>query len=40
VTVTGSSGDGSHSSQALQRLEEEQLVRDFINKLEIANGLK
>lgn len=40
MTVTGSSGDGSHFSPGLQRLEEEELVRDFINKLEIANGLK
>jgi hypothetical protein len=39
VTVTGSSGDGSHSSPTLRRLEE-QLVRDFVDKLEIANGLK
>lgn len=36
MTVTGSSGDGNHSSPALQ----EQLFRNFINKLEIANGLK
>jgi hypothetical protein len=40
VTVTDSSGDGSHSSPVLQSLEEEMLVRDFINKLLLSNGLK
>lgn len=40
MAVTDSSGDDSHSSPALHSIEEELLVRDFINKLEIANGLK
>ena len=40
TTVTESSGDDSYHSSALRRLEERLLVRNFINRLEIADGLK
>lgn len=40
TTVTESSVDGSYSSSVLQRLKAELLVTDFINQLEIADGLK
>jgi len=40
MTVTESSGDDSYYSSALWRLEEQLLVRNFINRLEIADGLK
>ena len=40
TAVTESSGDDSHYSSALQRLQERLLVRNFINRLEIADGLK
>jgi len=40
TAVTESSGDDSYHSSALQRLQERLLVRNFINRLEIADGLK
>ena len=40
TAVTKSSGDDSYHSSALQRLQERLLVRNFINRLEIADGLK
>jgi hypothetical protein len=40
ATVTESSGHGSHSSSVLEGPDAELLVRDLINKLEVANGLK
>ena len=40
ATVTESSRDGSYCSSVLQHLEAELLVRDLINKLEVADGLK
>ena len=40
TTVTESSGDDSYHSSALRRLEERLLVRNFINRLKIADGLK
>jgi len=39
TAVTESSGDDSYHL-ALQRLQERLLVRNFINRLEIADGLK
>jgi hypothetical protein len=40
ATVTESSVHGSYSSSVLEGLEAELLVRDLINKLEVADGLK
>src|SRR5215469_18654206 len=40
TAVTESSGDDSYHSSALQRLQERLLVRNFINRLEIADDLK
>jgi len=40
MTVTESSGDDSYYNSALRRLEEQLSVRNFINRLEIADGLK
>ena len=40
TTVTKSSGDDSYYSSGLRRIEERLLVRNFVNRLEIADGLK
>ena len=40
TAVTESSGDDSYHSSDLQRLQGRLLVRNFINRLEIADGLK
>jgi hypothetical protein len=40
TAVNESSGDDSYHSSALQRLQERLLVRNFTNRLEIADGLK
>jgi len=40
TTVTESSGDDSYYSSALRRIKERLLVRNFVNRLEIADGLK
>jgi len=40
TAVTESSGDDSYHSSALQRLQERLIVGNFINRLEIADGLK